>query len=96
MVIKNGDTTIGLNDYFQIQKREADIRVTSQGMRHTINTDDPGATYDAINAALAKGQDYIDLDAAPKAKRAPKAKNVETATTTAETATMTADTATSE
>ena len=74
MVIKNGDTTIGLNNYFQIQRREADIRVTSQGMRYTIQTDDPAATYDAINVALAKGQDYIDLNAVPKAKRAPKAK----------------------
>jgi hypothetical protein len=87
VIIQKDGNTYGLAGGFHLRKRgDTELRVSSVMGGYTIASADADADYDRIQAALAKGEAYIDLDAKPtkaRTKKAP-AKEAETEATPAD------------
>ena len=81
MIIQKDGNTYGLAGGFHLRKRgDSELRVSSVAGGYTIASDDADADYERIQAALAKGADYIDLDAKPAKARERKASAKESQT----------------
>ena len=61
MIIQKGKNLYGLGENFHLRIVEDGLRVD----RNTIPADDPAEAFEKVNAAAAKGETYVDLDAKP-------------------------------